>query len=469
MSGIDRVIFNLLQQFTSTDGNRIAQYGGNTLLDSLRYALGASLTPLFGSETLRAVVLGGLEPDRISTGIQVFPGVLMQPDWAGAGSAPGLTDSQAQLGRLVEVTAVPISLPVSDSWHLVQARVTEDVLTDNRLTWNTTTDAFDPAGPLNVAVKNVVEFSVKVGGADVPLPDNGWCAIAAVFVEADGTYANSDVVDLRPLVGDQQVVTSGEEVMLTHTMLANYGNSAFPSTFDWNVDVDLIDRGGRRMFARANADGEFPLDLNDIRRPGLVLSNATWYYLYLCRWSDYTPRDFYASMKSKGILVLSDVAPSDQGRRDNATPLSLPSPWGAYQVPAGQATCIGAMLGDNLNANTLGFRGMSVQGGRATFPEAIATAFVMSPNTLIGNIVPKNCRRLWFYVDCDGASVATLIARLIYPAVSPVRRASILCARGVAAIPQGNAGFDTRGIIVSLAKFEVDTGVTFGHVNEIEL
>ncbi len=468
MSGIDRVTFNLLEQLTSTDLNRIAQYGGNTLLDSLRYALATS-TSFTGVETLRQVVLGGLKPDRLSVGIQVSPGVLLQPAWTGAGAAPAASDSQAQLGRLVEPALVPISLPVSDAWHLVQARVTDHAITDNRLAWNTTTDQFDPASPVNVGMLNVVEFAVKVGGADVPLPDNGWCPIAAVFVESDGSYSPYDVVDLRPLTGDQLPVASGEEVMLTHTLLAEYGTSAYPSTFLWNVDVDLIDRAGRRMFVKSTSDSEFPLDLNTIRRPGLVLSNATWYYLYLCRWADCTPRGFYPFSTSQGVLVLSDVAPFVQGKRDNATPLSLPSPWNAYQVPANQATCIAAVLGDNLNANTLGFRGMSVQNGRASYPEAISSAFVLTPNTPIGQIVPKNCRRFWFYVDCDGGAASALIARIVYPAVSPTRRASILCQRSLAATPQGYAAFDTRGILAPVAKFEVDTGVNLGHVNEMEL
>lgn len=469
MSGIDRVVFTLLEQLTSTDGNRIAQYAGNSLLDALRSAFTSSLD-FSGAPSVRAVVLGGLSATRTSGGVDIAPGVLLQPNYAGAGTAPGVADSQAQLGRLVASASVPISLPVSDAWHLVQARVTEQTLTDPRLHWNTSTDQFDPATPVPVGVLNVVEFSVKVGGADVPLPDIGWCAIAAVFVASSGTAAASDVVDVRPLATDQQASSSGEEVMLSHSLLANYGSSTFPSTFLWNIDVDLIDRAGRRLFARANSASAFPLNLDAIKSPGLVLANSTWYYLYLCRWSDCAPRGAYTAITSQGVLVLSDVAPSVQGTRHNGSALLLPSPWNAYQVPVGQATCIGAVLSDVASAVTLGFRGMSMERGRVAYPDPISASFYITVNAAAGAaLLPKNCRRAYLSALCDGSSGATLFARFLYPQVSPVRRATAACQRSISTLLQGYEAFDVRGISADLIYLEPsNTGITFGFVREME-
>lgn len=468
MSGIDRVVYNLLEQLLSTDLNAMPQRGARTTLDALRLTQAVSLPFDGGAPSLRDVVLGGLVVTRVATGVQVAPGALLQPYYSGQGTAPSASDSQAQLGRIAQTEDVAIAIPVSDTWYLLQARVTELSEDTNRLVWNPSTSSFDVA-LLGVALSNVLEFSAKAGGADIPLPDAGWCPLAAVFVQNTGSFAASDVIDVRPLAGDQQVSSSGEEVMLTHAFLANYGTNTFPSTFLWHIDVDLIDRGGRRLFARADSDTAFPLDLNAIKRPGLAIGNATWYYLYLCRWSGCAPRNVYSGIKSEGLLLLSDVAPSVQGKRDNATSLTLPSPWNAYIVPAGQATCIGAVLSDQVNGAVLGFRGMSVQNGRAKYPYPVSLSFLLTPASTLAGVFPINCRGFFFQALADGSGAGeTVLARVIYPAVSPVRRSEIVLKRSLAGIKQGYDFFDTRGIPVASTLFDCDAGVTFGYVQEME-
>lgn len=45
---------------------------------------------------------------------------------------------------------------------------------------------------------------------------------------------------------------------------------------------------------------------------------------------------------SRGIFVLSTVAPATQGDMTNGAAVTLPHPWSGYAVPAGEAICIAA-------------------------------------------------------------------------------------------------------------------------------
>jgi hypothetical protein len=319
---------------------------------------------------------------------------------------------------------------------------------------------------------NVIEFQALAGGVDVPLPDVGWVPIAAVFSRSNGATDPADVCDMRPLAGDQAASSDGEEIMLTHNLRSRFGfPTDVPSSFLMSVDVDLYDRGGRRMFARATSDTS-EMDLTALFSPGLSLTNSTWFYLYLCRWgSKYTPRGAYAGVTSQGILVVSDVAPSVQGRRDNSAPITLPSPWATVPVPIGEAVCIGALASDPSNAAGLGFRGMSVSNGRVRsleLPFSVASLFGPAA-FLTAAILPKNARGFVPRAKCDGVSPGGVVLKVQWPNVSPTRQMHWTLSRENATLNQITTYFDCRGVPVTQIWCASDPGFTYCDIYEMEI
>jgi hypothetical protein len=87
MSGLDRPLFGLLEQLTSTDLNNVPGLGARTVLDAMRYSLNRDLSGT-GAEALRDVVIGGLTMARTAAGVDVQPGALLQAPSTGSSGTP---------------------------------------------------------------------------------------------------------------------------------------------------------------------------------------------------------------------------------------------------------------------------------------------------------------------------------------------------------------------------------------------
>lgn len=466
MAGLDHPLFFLLEMLTSTDLNSVSGLAARSVLDAFRFNAGRDLT-LSGSEALRDVVLGGLQVTRTATGVTVKPGAMLQAVWPGVGSQPTSNDSQSVLGRLGAAADVAVPFLGADTWYLIQGRVNESVVTVSRPEWNNVTKDFGV--DLMSIFSNVIELQAKVGSTLVPLPDLGWVPIAAVLARMSGATDPSDLRDMRPLAADQLASSDGEELMLRHDMRSNFGFSVdVPSTFLMSPDVDLYDRGGRRLFAHMQSDTA-SLDMSGLLSPGLSLTNATWYYLYLCRWAGkYAPRGAYSGVTSQGVLVISDVPPAGQGRRDNSAPILLPDPWGAQPVAAGEAICIAPLASDGSNAAALGFRGISVRKGTLSIELALGLGSVFGNNLpMSATILPRNCRGFVPRARCDG-SAGNVTVRVQTPSSSPTRQMHITMDRELDTFQQ-LAYFDCRGVLPTAIYVTADTGFVLGDIYEMEI
>lgn len=415
MAGTDRVQFSTLQQLTGSDLNANQQLAGRLTADAYRFLLQTVSAEVSGTapvETSRGAVLGGLNATTDGSVIQVGAGVLAQPDW-GISPAPAPRESAFLLGRDPGGTQVPIAVPGSDSWHVVQARVQEtSVVTQTRNVWNPGLDAF-AAQVVTTEVTLGVEYNVKVlAGTELPLPDNGWVPICGVFRDAAGSsITQADIIDLRPLPGETfgRVDDGSEEVLWMDVLTNQFVDTGAPTT----VGLDLgVVANGRRLFMRPSGD---PFSFVDIANPPYKrLAGApanSWHYLYLADWAGTTPRGQYAAFRSQGVLVVSTIPTAAQGSRRNGSPIVLPSPFQSYTVPAGEAVALGAV---RRNAAGTGWDLIAIRDGRtqslgANVPRV--PGFQASPLTISDADWPTNARTLdllWRNSDTAGYTSSAL-------------------------------------------------------------
>jgi hypothetical protein len=405
MSGLSRVAFGTLLQLTSSDLESAFRLPARDMLDALRY---------LASE--RAVVLGGLKASSAPTGVAIAPGMLLAPYGGGAGAPAAALDSPFVLGRLESPVTLALPAPVADTWRLVQARALEQEVTGDRL-------KFDPATgeqtPVAVVVQRLqsIEFGYKQDTLAVPAPDPGWVPIAVVRSLAGTTEPAGDAIsDVRPLQSATEPELGTERFESHDYAIVSRGGLAAQL---W-VDVVVVDRKGRRL----SAQGTFALSA--IAASGVTLPKGTWQYLYLAPFGG-------------GRLVLSDVPPSTQGSRSNSTAITPNASAAMPAVPAGDATCIGALrTDDQTDGHVVAQHCVRGNHALASLADYIPLSVLNPPvNSLLPvTFLPRNARRARFAFRATAPGTGLIFS----PSASPGMTATTSPAVRADAVLPGTGG-----------------------------
>lgn len=392
MAGLSNEVFNNSERGVSDDMNALQALIGRDLMDLFRFM---SMTANGG---VRNVVLGGLVASPSGSDVAISVGALMQ-DSATLAPVPGALDSTYRLGVLRTPATVVMPSPGATTYYLIEAQMIEATTNESR-------DIFTPPStwtPTNVPKQRVrgIQFQLVTGGANAPTPSGGnWVPIAVVRRPGGGgPVASTDIFDVRPEVdlSERPQVPQIDEGQMRFTN----GTNLF-----YSPGVRVRGLGGTRQFQlAANVD----LNTAEFLATGLVLAANTWYYLYLAPWgtTGLNPRtDAYSS---KGVLVLSSVAPGIQ-RRTNSNLIALPAPWnGSGSVDAGDAYCIGAVL---RNAGNTGWTGAWTADGHTWTTDLInggGTYFVVTGapgnfNVSLAGRYPAGARDIFVNLNIEGGA-----------------------------------------------------------------
>lgn len=364
MSGVDNVVINNLERASSTDVNDLQSLTGRLVAETLanwlldRQGLASTSMP---AETRRGVVMGGLEATPLSADVSISPGILVQNS-ASLTPTPGSLDSDYRWGRLDAVATVVMPSPVSNTWYLIEGQVDQaTTLTSLVDIFNPSTQTFTPTS-LPKRKENSVVFQVLTGTTtDAPTPTGGnWVPIAVVFRPAGGGAVSVDhIYDVRPCIerneGGIQRTARLHRSVTTYNHASGFGTVAASINFEGviNGKRGWIKTGavlGPHLFTGPSTFGS----IIDPTNSTIASTQGVISYLYLAPWYGLMPRgqrimsrtkpatDSLQRFDSRGIFVLSTVAPATQGDMTNGAAVTLPHPWSGYAVPAGEAICIAA-------------------------------------------------------------------------------------------------------------------------------
>lgn len=327
------------------------------------------------------------------TYVTVSPGVLMQLS-STLVPVPGSLDSPYRVGLLHNITNVTIPATGSPVWMLLEARVSESSVSEQRDQLNATTGAFE-----SQLVPKRKEYGIEfawnptTSATQIPAPRFGdWVPIGSILVQTSSSIAlAADVVDVRPSVkarsaGARQDWSRSAEVTALRTVATPTAEHSYfirlaVARAITNQPTGASYGGGLEL---GTSDDDATLNSFDpttvaIRDANLAsIAADTWYYLYMVPWFDSAPVHARSGVPSaRGILVLSGVAPDSEGLFNSAA-IIPPAPFGSYTVPAGQAPCVGALrangapawdpmaggngnfaMSNNNNYNTCGFSAAS--------------------------------------------------------------------------------------------------------------
>lgn len=450
---MDSLLFNLYERLLSDDLNNAQAMIGRVFADTWRaqlatrgFAAGAGVT-----ETVRSVIMGGLQVVPNAANVDVQSGVLAQ-DSASLAPVPGTYDSTFRLAINRVSTTVIMPAPGVDTAYLIEAQMVRVVAA------TAVRDIFDPVletyAPTAVdkVIEWQVQFQVVAGvGTTAPAPSGGnWVPIAIVRRPGGGgPVAASDIVDVRPLwdqlearVRDTESISllgrGRRRIRTLHVPGAAVSEQVY-------LDAEAFLPAGRAWISDANSFD--PTDPN-YADPGTVFAADTWYYVYLCDWQGLLPVTAYGSAARKGIVVVSDVGPA-QGAIRNSAPITPPAPFDVGTVAAGRAICVGALL---RNATNDGWE-WSAGAGENRFRKTPALAGSSSPmpaalTVNLAGLVPLTAKAALIQYDMAPAGGAVGTAERAF--FAPVGGAAY-------AAPVGDQGVNSS----HLGEIPVDVSTSF--------
>ena len=378
MASTDNEIIQPLQRPSSSD------------INTLQSLLGAATTS--GAQNF---VLGGLclSPNGANS-VGVSAGAMFQFSTTLA-PALGTYDSPYRLGINHVPGAVTMGVPVSESWTLIEAQMSDTVtVTSNIDILDPTTGVFAPQ-LLPKVDQRLLTFQYTTQAGSIPAFSGGnWVPIGAVHQPAGGGVVTAaDIIDLRAL-------WSGR--------LAHNNEQAAPGFFEQGcrrgsngkfvysspaclLDAEVFTAYGERLWFSGTPD----LTSATIRESGFSTAANTWYYLYLApfRPSSGQPRSPVNGQGSantgRGLLVLSAVAPNYLGyNTGNITP---GAPFNTSAIlSAGDAICVGALYRNAGNTDYLGVYSsdgrefqLTDAGGLTAYPNVSTVApFIVGQNPI---------------------------------------------------------------------------------------
>lgn len=409
MASNDAEVINTLERAASGDINDLQSIQTRLWTDAMGF-YGQSLRVLAEpSDTVRNVVLGGLTVSPSGVNVQVAPGALGQNSPT-LPPVPGVLDSTYRFSRNDIATVVPMPAPGALTYYLVEAQMVE-VITSTQLRdiYNPTLNVFVPT-LVTKQIQHQIAFQVLTGTTDAPAPSGGdWVPIAIVKRPAGGpAVLPEDIIDVRPLAefGRERPTKPVSMIDRLDVLLG-----AGAPTNRVQVFTQIDGPQGLRTFELLSSSA-FSEDMTSARfiGPGVVLAANTRFYLYLAPWSalSLNPR-FNGGVNDsyEGVLVLSDVAPTNSGR--NGAPIALPAPFGIVAAPTSTAYYVATLMRDAANTGWVPFQRTN---GRVLFPTSPTSAWVETFSPPNGAFTPANhgisprARQLLIHFSFVGAGAA---------------------------------------------------------------
>lgn len=417
MAGADTIVFNTLERALSGDVNNLESVHDRTLLESFREMFSLRTLSLGNvpADAPRDVVLGGLEVGPSGSDIAVAPGTLLQEE-ATLVPVPGALDCSYRIGTIRTSTVMTMPVPGADSYVLIEGQMVQVVAeTATRDIFDPVTQTFTPT-LVDKRLERRVAYFQTTGVTNIPAPTAGRVPIAAVFrPSGGGAVTAAQIIDLRPLWNDTpragfafSLSSSFPQLGRTAVRTASLGagNSNLV-----NVSAHGFGSNGREMFYTSSGDIDITAALYSA---GYTAVASTWRYLYLCPWRELSvPANWDPAGVARGVLVISDVAPSSQGNLGNGSALTLPSPFNST-VATGRAVCVGALFRSAANDGWVPMVGVD---GRFRLGPALSGTVVQvaSPTgndtVNVSAIVPRCARSATFRFTITGGSVTAIYAR----------------------------------------------------------
>lgn len=367
---MDNVKFNTRERPLTQDHNDAQTMLTRVLADVLGYS-GMSDFPMTGVSapgvsTFENYVAGMRVYTEASnlTQVKVSAGMLVQYSTS-LSPTPGTYDSPYRIGFLRTPLAVALPAPGANTFYLLEAQVSEVLVSSElRDVLNATTGIFDAT---NVPKKyeNRITTQWKAGSASAfPAPTGGdWVVLGGVYVLTGGAvsgFPGSDCVDIRPFVGyrDANRYNPGKRPTVSKLDVTESNPSVATKSIGICVDEAISSQpsssssgGGVKMRLVPLTTSHWPNVESDISESGLVYTETTWYYLYLCPWNGLAPEFLNSHVVGRGVPVISVNPPDANGMNASAITLG-----GVYSgtVAVGTSPCIGAIHRDG-NANIPGF------------------------------------------------------------------------------------------------------------------
>jgi len=396
MASTDHNLITVREKPLSTDINDIQALTGRSLVEVLQYILyneRISLTNPLETSGPEGYVLGGLTVSGSGANASISPGVLLQNN-AALLPAPGPLDSNSRLAIQRSVVLEPAPTPGADTYYLLEARMTEVVVT------SPTRDVLDPVSGNFVATvvpklhERRLEFQWRAGTVNAaPATMVGWIPLAVIFrPAAGGNVLTSHVQDARPLFDFASKVAIGElspvtrSVEFTRSYLAT--QSRIPGDNSLLIRFDMVVRDSSGRVVVAKSDGFVDVSLFD-RQTGITFPGAAnaVKYLYLAH-GPHPVSNRYTGVAHRGFLVVSDVAPSLDNV--NSAAIAVVGVAGG-SIGQGSAVCIGV-----LRSNGTGWYPMSQVGRRVAVYRLATTPSGAIPSLTFAGDVPANAK----IIDC---------------------------------------------------------------------
>lgn len=395
MSGADTEQFNTLERAVSGDFNDLQSISARFLSELLKY--GTARRDLTGTDLPTSWVLGGLEATPTAGNITISPGAMMQLSDTLA-PLPGPLDSNYRLSRLETPTVVALPAPGVTTVYLVEAQMVEVVTdTQSRDIYNPGTQTFTPTLVTKVTERRIV-FQVVAGNSSAPAPTGGdWVPIVVVRRPPGGpAVTTADIWDVRPVCefGTQRPNSPIKRSRKIQT------SNAVANTVSISAVID-----GQR--GTMTVETITPVDVTSapFLSPGTVLAGSTKFYLYLAPYFlTNAPKQVGAALLSKGVLVLSSVAPTHEGFNSGLVP--LPAPWAVADANAFTAYYVGTLVRNSTNT---GWVRMVADDAKVTLWEgdvgamALSLAPIPATSAVLLSLVPVTARQVSVSCQMTGA------------------------------------------------------------------
>lgn len=423
---MDKIVLNPRERPYSPDITDMQSLIGRTLSHLLRQEHATVLSPSSTPVPAQACYGLAIAATVGQTYVTVSPGVLMQLS-STLLPVPGALDSPYRVGLLHSIANVTIPATGSPVWMLLEARVSESSVSEQRDQLNATTGAFE-----SQLVPKRKEYGIEfawnptTNATQIPAPRFGdWVPIGAILVQTSSSIAAAaDVVDVRPNVkarsdGARQDWSRSADVTALRTV-------ATPTVTASNFIRISVARAITNQPAGSSYGGGLDLGtsdddatLNSLDPTTVAIlddnfasrTTNTWYYLYMVPWFDSAPVHSRSGVASaRGVLVFSAVAPDAEGLFNSAA-IVPPAPFGSYTVPAGQAPCVGALRSNAANDGwdpMAGGNGSYAMANNDNWNSCIYVS--ASDNTNISSaIIPANAKTVTWSVFVTATGVADTV------------------------------------------------------------
>lgn len=398
MSSTDVIQINVRERPLSSDINDLQAILGRTISELANAGQSFTTITESGSQAFPAnLVLFGLEalPSATPNVVVISEGVLLQhgsaiPPVAGPLDA---RDTRVAIHRVPPGPAFTVAAPIpgADTFYLLQARVSEVVVT------NVNRDVFDPASGTFVAmnvpkqIERRVEFGWVAGTATTPpVGTTGWVPLAIVFrPNGGGAVSAAQIRDVRPLpraIPGTAFGPAERSVEYRRSYVKTLSNIPGTNSLLLKLDMLVTDPEGNSLFVKSNSFVN--ANIFDVQT-GLAFPGAanTVRYLYLAKGPHGGVRNRYAGCMHSGYVFVSDIPPT----LDNVNSAAIPNTVLSASIPSGSAVCIGF-----LRSNGTGWYPM-VQIGRHVSvwrdgPTSVSGA--ADARTILSTRVPPNAKTI---------------------------------------------------------------------------